>query len=503
MALARTLMVQGTASSAGKSTLVTALCRHFARRGLSVAPYKSLNMALNAFVTPDGREIARAQAVQAEACGLEPSVEMNPVLLKPTGPAQSQLVLLGKAVATLSARELFTQGIDLRGAVCDALGTLRARHDLVILEGAGSPAEINLRERDIANMFAARAADAPVLLVGDIDRGGVLAAFVGTLALLEPDDRARVKGLIVNKFRGDKTLLDPGLLWLHEHTGVPVLGVMPHLGNHGLAEEDSLDVDARTGRSVARGELEVYVLRLPHLSNHDEFQPLEHEPNVSLVFGGDLTRALEADLLIVPGSKSTVHDLAWLRATGLDHVIHLRVRRGAPVLGICGGCQMLGGTIVDAHGVESHNSQVEGLGLLPIRTEFRPEKRTERVRVRARGSSWLGAGLPRDAEVPGYMIHAGRTTRLGDAPALFELAQGEATVDGALDASGVCLGTMVHGLFEDEALRKSALSALRKRLSPESAHEQARAARVSSYDRVADALADHCDMSAIEKLVGL
>jgi adenosylcobyric acid synthase len=339
--------------------------------------------------------------------------------------------------------------------------------------------------------------------VGDIDRGGVLAAFVGTLALLEPEDRARVKGLIVNKFRGDKTLLDPGLVWLHEHTGVPVRGVLPHLGNHGLAEEDSLDVDARTGRSVSRGELEVYVLRLPHLSNHDEFQPLEHEPHVSLVFGSDLTRALEADLLIVPGSKSTVHDLAWLRATGLDHVIHLRVRRGEPVLGICGGCQMLGGTIADPHGVESSAAHVQGLGLLPMATEFRPEKRTERVRVRAEARSWLTAHLARDAEVPGYMIHAGRTLRTGDASPLFALAQGEAALDGAQDGSGVCLGTMVHGLFEDEALRKSALTALRKHRLPERAQEAARAARVSSYDRVADALAAHCDMAAIEALVGL
>jgi adenosylcobyric acid synthase len=483
--------------------MVTALCRHFARRGLSVAPYKSLNMALNAHVTPDGREIARAQAVQAEACGIAPQVEMNPVLLKPTGPAESQLVLLGKAVATLSARELFTRGIDLRGAVCDALCTLRARHDLVILEGAGSPAEINLRERDIANMFAARAADAPVLLVGDIDRGGVLAAFVGTLALLEPDDRARVKGLVVNKFRGDKALLDPGLVWLREHTGVPVLGVMPHLGTHGLAEEDSLDVDVRTGQRIARGALEVYVLRLPHLSNHDEFQPLEHEPGVSLVFGSDLTRAFQADLLIVPGSKSTVHDLAWLRASGFDHVLHLRVRRGDPVLGICGGCQMLGGTISDPHGVESQAGSVQGLGILPVSTEFLPEKRTERVCVKAQVQSWFTAELARDAQVPGYMIHAGRTSRSQGAEALFTVAEGEARLDGACDASGACVGTMVHGLFEHEPFRKSALAALHKRRLPETVAQSAQATRVSSYDQVADALAAHCDMAAIEALVGL
>jgi adenosylcobyric acid synthase len=497
MALARTLMVQGTASSAGKSFVAAALCRHFARQGLSVAPFKALNMALNAYVTPDGRELARAQAVQAEAAGVAPSVEMNPILLKPTGPMQSQLVLLGKAVATLSARELFGQGIDLRAAVVDALNALRARHDLIILEGAGSPAEVNLRERDVANMFAANAADAPVLLVGDIDRGGVLAAFAGTLALLQPDERARVRGLIVNKFRGDRALLEPGLGWLHEHTGVPVLGVLPHLGAHGLAEEDSLDVDARARRPGERAELDVYVLRLPHLSNHDEFQPLEHEPGVSLAFGKDLTRALEADLLVVPGSKSTVADLAWLRAEGLDHVLALRARREQAVLGICGGCQMLGRVIRDEHGVESPERTVHALGLLPLATEFRPDKRTERVRVRSAASSLLGA----HDEVEGYYIHAGRSSREAGEPLfLVNTSEGESE-DGA--QQGSVLGTMVHGLFEDEGLRRAALAALRARKGLPALAERARTSRLLAYDRVADALAAHADVAAIERLVGL
>jgi adenosylcobyric acid synthase len=239
------------------------------------------------------------------------------------------------------------------------------------------------------------------------------------------------------------------------------------------------------------------------LSNHDEFQPFEHEPGVSLVFGADLTRALDADLLIVPGSKSTVHDLAWLRATGLDHVLHLRAKRGDPVFGICGGCQMLGGTISDPHGVESQAGSVQGLGILPVSTEFRPEKRTERVRVKAQAQSWLTAELARDAQVPGYMIHAGRTSREGGADALFKVAEGEAQVDGACDASGVCVGTMVHGLFEHEPFRKSALAALHKRRLPETAEQSAQATRVSGYDRVADALAAHCDMAQIEALVGL
>jgi adenosylcobyric acid synthase len=500
MALARTLMVQGTASSAGKSFVATALCRHFARKGLSVAPFKALNMALNAYVTSDGRELARAQAVQAEAAGVAPSVEMNPILLKPTGPMQSQLVLHGKAVATLSARELFASGIDLRGAVVEALGALRARHDLVILEGAGSPAEVNLRARDVANMFAARAADAPVLLVGDIDRGGVLAAFAGTLALLTAEERVRVRGLIVNKFRGDRSLLEPGLAFLHEHTGVPVLGVLPHLGAHGLAEEDSLDVDARVQKGGARADLDVYVLRLPHLSNHDEFQPLEHEPGVSLGFGLDLTRALEADLLIVPGSKSTVHDLGWLRAQGFDHVLALRARREQPVLGICGGCQMLGRLIRDEHGVESAQRETVGLGLLPLVTEFEPNKRTERVGVRRLAPSFLGAG---HEAVDGYFIHAGRSRREAGEP-LFTVRSAEGdSEDGARSVSGAVLGTMVHGLFEDEGFRRAALDALRERKGLPALAERARTSRMAAYDRVADALAEHADMAAIERLVGV
>ncbi|MEY4515001.1 MAG: hypothetical protein RLZZ450_7123, partial [Pseudomonadota bacterium] len=327
MAVARTLMIQGTASSVGKSLLVTALCRYFRQQGLSVAPFKGLNMALNAHVTPEGFEIARAQAVQAEACGIEPCVEMNPLLLKPESNSRSQVILMGRPSGSRSARELFLTGLDIRGTVVGALDTLRARHDLIVIEGAGSPAEINLRSRDVANMFIARAADAPVLLAGDIDRGGVFAAFVGTLALLEPDERARVRGFLVNKFRGDVSLLTPGLDWLREYTGIPSLGVLPHMGALRIAEEDSLNVDARTNQQAAERTLTIAVLRLPRIANHDEFQPFEHEPDVALRFTDDPLVAASADLLIVPGTKSTVDDLGWLREQGLDHVIRLRAQR--------------------------------------------------------------------------------------------------------------------------------------------------------------------------------
>jgi adenosylcobyric acid synthase len=500
MAAARTLMVQGTASSVGKSLLVTGLCRYFRNKGLKVAPFKALNMALNAHVTRQGFELARAQAVQAEACGIEPLVEMNPVLLKPEGNARSQVVLLGKAAGVRSARELFHSGLDVRGAALDALGTLRSQFDLIVIEGAGSPAEINLRARDVANMFTARAAEAPVLLAGDIDRGGVLAAFVGTLELLEPEDRERVKALWVNKFRGDLSLLTPGLEWLTQRTGKPVLGVLPHLGRLRLAEEDSLDVDARAVNASARGALQVAVLRLPRISNHDEFQPFEHEPEVGLEFVEDVERALAADLLIVPGTKSTLSDLAWLRERGLDHVIALRVRLGRPVLGICGGCQMLGDRIADPHGVESTQQVGAGLGLLPLVTEFQREKRTLRVQARLAGRGGLFAEVPRDLHVPGYFIHAGVTSSA--AGGLFEVREegGAWRPDGAADADSVVLGTMVHGLFEHDGLRHAVLDRLRAVRGLSQQRGRVSWDREAEYEKLARAIAEHSDTALLDRL---
>jgi adenosylcobyric acid synthase len=498
-------MVQGTASSVGKSLLVTALCRYFRLKGLSVAPFKGLNMALNAHVTPEGFEIARAQAVQAEACDIEPTVDMNPLLLKPESNSRSQVILMGRPSGTRSARELFATGLDIRGTVVGALESLRARHDLVLIEGAGSPAEINLRARDVANMFIARAADAPVLLAGDIDRGGVFAAFVGTLALLEPDERARVRGFLVNKFRGDVTLLTPGLDWLREYTGIPSIGVLPHMGALRIAEEDSLNVDARMGKHDQRA-LTIAVLRLPRISNHDEFQPFEHEPEVALCFTEDPLVALSADLLIVPGTKSTVSDLAWLREQGLDHVLRLRAQRGALVLGVCGGCQMLGRSIADPDAVESPQPETEGLGLLALSTRFLPTKNTRRVLARKSGDSWLFAGLSREVEVPGYFIHAGITRAEGDS-ALESRAQDQPAaawqVNGATGDNGAVVGTMVHGLFEHDGLRHAVLDRLREQRGLGPASGRASWNRHAEYDRLAKMIADHCDTQALDALVGL
>jgi adenosylcobyric acid synthase len=324
---ARTIMVQGTASSVGKSITCAALCRFYRQEGLRVAPFKAQNMALNAYVTPDGGEIGRAQAVQAAAARVVPSVDMNPILLKPEGDARSQVIVLGRAIGSLPADEYHARKHELRAVVRASLDTLRASYDVVVIEGAGSPAEINLKDRDIVNMFVAEIADAPVVLVGDIDRGGVFAAIVGTMVLLEPHERARVRAFLINKFRGDLRLLEPGLRFLEERTGVPVLGVMPYVRDLRVADEDSVALEARRGRRRAgEGEVEIAVVSLPRIANYDDLQPLEHEPGVVVRFVDEPAAIEGADLVVLPGTKSTMADLRWLRARGLASAIVAHAR---------------------------------------------------------------------------------------------------------------------------------------------------------------------------------
>jgi adenosylcobyric acid synthase len=483
--LAPTLMVQGTTSSAGKSLLVTALCRILRQDGVRVAPFKSQNMALNAYVTRDGLEIGRAQAVQAEAAGLEPTVDMNPILLKPEGHARSQVVVLGRPIATLSAMDYQARKLELRAVIAASLLRLRQAHEFVIIEGAGSPAEINLRDRELVNMHVARLADAPVLLVGDIDRGGVFAAFVGTLALLEPADRRRVAAFVVNKFRGDLALLQPGLDELTARTGVPVAGVIPYIPDLRIAEEDSLSLDERAGRRrPTTDQLDVCVVRLPRLSNHDEFAALEHEPGVVVRFPERAAELAGADLVIVPGSKSTVTDLAWMRERGIAEALLIRAQLGLPVLGICGGCQMLGEAIDDPDGVESAAVHAPGLGLLPLRTRFQREKLTARVAATVAGDSWLGA--PGPAVVTGYEIHMGMVEPTRPCPAPFTIIErnGEACRirDGAV--SGSVVGTLIHGLLDHDGVRAALLANLRRRRALD-APTPAAALAGDEYDRVA------------------
>ncbi len=503
---ARTLMIQGTASSVGKSLMVTGLCRLLARNGVRVAPFKSQNMALNAAVTPDGGEIGRAQAMQAEAAGLPAHIDMNPILLKPEGPARSQVVVRGKPIGSMSAASYHAHKPALRGLVAESLANLRAAYDVVVIEGAGSPAEINLRDRELVNMFVARVADAPVWLVGDIDRGGVFAAFVGTLELLEPEDRARVVGFVINKFRGDPALLTSGLDMLLARSGVPVVGVVPHLERLRLADEDSLAIEDRAGRARARaGELDIVVVRLPRISNHDDVAPLEHEAGVVVRFVERPEDVAAADLVILPGSKSTASDLAWLRRGGLAEAVVARAVRGQPVLGLCGGCQMLGRALEDPLGVESTEAFVPGLGLLPFTTRFGASKRTAQVRARAAAASFLAA--PEDGELHGYEIHMGELEPHGAAAPAFTLLarNGDPTCvpDGALGEGGVVVGTLLHGLFENAPVRARLLAALRARrglATPGSPN--APWSRTAEYDRLADALEQSLAPSAWRPLLG-
>jgi adenosylcobyric acid synthase len=492
-------MIQGTASSVGKSLLVTGLCRLFAQDGLRVLPFKAQNMANNCYVTATGGEIGRAQAVQAEAAGVAPEVDMNPVLIKPEGESRSQIVVLGQATGSMSAAEYHRRKPELRTLIAASLERLRRRADLVLIEGAGSPAEINLKAHDIVNMSVARAAGARVLLVGDIDRGGVFAAFVGTMELLDPDERALVGGYVINKFRGDPALLRPGLDFLQARTGVPVLGVLPFLPALDIADEDSLGLDDRPGRRSA--ELEIAVVRLPRISNYDDVVPLEHEPDVVVRFV-ERPRDLErADLVILPGSKTTIADLAWLRAQGLADALVARAERGGLVLGICGGCQMLGREILDPEGIEA-GAGAAGLALLPLRTRFARPKVTAQVRVRAAAPSFLADRLP-EAGATGYEIHMGRLEHAPGAVAAFTVVARNGTPaaepDGAVSPSGAVVGTLVHGLFEDDAIRAGLLDRLRARRGLPPIARRPRD-RLAGYDRVAATLRQHLDLPALRRL---
>lgn len=506
--LAPTLMVQGTASSVGKSLLVTALCRLFRNDGLRVAPFKSQNMALNSAVTPDGLEIGRAQAVQAEAAGLAPSVLMNPILLKPEGPQRCQVVVLGRPAYRLSASEYHAHKPELWGVVADCLGQLRRQYDLVIIEGAGSPAEINLKDRDIVNMSVARLADAPVLLVGDIDRGGVFAAFVGTLELLEPDERERVRAFVINKFRGDIQLLTPGLDFLRQRTGKPVLGVLPFVPGLRIADEDSLSLESRVGRPrPGPDRLDVAVVRLPHVSNYDDVGALEHEPDVAVRFVEHARELSGVDLVILPGTKSTVADLGWLRRAGFAEAIERHARGGGLVLGICGGCQMLGQRIDDPDGVESSEPSVPGLGLLELDTVFQRTKTTAQVLAVPGRETFLTRGL--DATpLAAYEIHMGQVlARPGLGTAFRLLSRNGVAVeatDGGVDAVGNVVGTLLHGVLENAGVRASLRTALWERrgsrLTPAATHV---ASASDEYDRLEQSVRAHLDLQLLRRLAGV
>ena len=474
-----TLMVQGTTSDAGKSTLVTGLCRVLARRGVRVAPFKPQNMALNSAVTVDGGEIGRAQAVQAQACGLEPHTDMNPVLLKPNTDRGAQIILQGRPFANMEALAYHGYKPVAMRAVLDSYGRLASAHDCIVVEGAGSPAEINLRDGDIANMGFAEAVDCPVLLIADIDRGGVFAHVVGTLELLAASERNRVVGFVINRFRGDQALLDPGLDWLERRTGKPVIGVLPYLHGLHLEAEDAVPRE-RPDKPGAR--LRVIVPVLPRISNHTDFDPLRLHPAVDLQFVDLAAPIPAADLVCLPGSKSVQADLARLRASGWDRALARHLRYGGKVIGVCGGFQMLGRRLDDPHGVEGVAGAGAGLDLLDIETTIAPAKRL----VRAGGRLAFA-----DAAVTGYEIHMGVTTGAAlDRPAAW---LGERP-DGAISADGQILGTYLHGLFDHPEARDALLRWAG--LDPEPAPDY-RVVREAHIDRLADAVSEHLDLERI------
>jgi adenosylcobyric acid synthase len=487
--LSGSILVAGTHSDAGKSVVVAGICRWFARQGVNVAPFKAQNMALNSFVTRDGAEIGRAQASQAAAAMVESEVAMNPILLKPSAERTTQVVVRGKPWANASAKSYGAMKKTLMPVVLESLAELRRRFDVVVCEGAGSPAEINLRENDLANMGLARAADLPVLLVGDIDRGGLFASLYGTLALLSAEDQSLVSGFLVNKFRGDPAVLAPGLERMTSLTGRPFLGTLPWIPGLGLDGEDSLALDTPrpVKPPVERDVLRVAVARLGRISNFTDFDALAHEPGVSVRFTELAEVILDADLAVLPGTKATVEDLKLLRSRGIDHAFVERAKRALPTLGICGGYQMFGGRIED--GVESGEAEALGLGLLPIETYFEDEKVLGRPEGRA-----IGFG---DVEVSGYEIHHGRVTRYGGDP-LFETGK---DTEGCL--IGATLGTTWHGILESDGFRRALLQwvAGERGLDWRPGEDSFAAAREAQLEKLGDLVADHVDREALMRLI--
>ncbi len=497
---AKTLMIQGTASSVGKSVIVTALCRIFRQDGFRVAPFKAQNMALNSFVTREGGEIGRAQAVQAEAAGIEPSIYMNPVLLKPEAEAKSQVVVLGKVAKNLKASQYYDYTPYLLGVIEDSLNRLCSSYDIVVIEGAGSPAEINLKEKEIVNMRVARMVNAPVLLVGDIDRGGVFASIIGTLELLTEEERNLIKGLIINKFRGDLALLKPGLDFLEQKTGKPVLGVIPYFQGIRIAQEDSVYLEERRAGSAGRG-LDIAIIRLPHISNYDDFDPLEGL-DCTVRYINKLQEMGNPDLIVLPGTKSTIADLIYLRQQLIDRAIIRQARSGTPVIGICGGYQMLGKTINDPHKVESPEGSVPGLSLLDIDTIFGEVKTTTQVKARVVADRGLFEGL-KDTEVTGYEIHMGQT-RSENHPAVFQVVetpQGKADYfDGAASDDCLIFGSYLHGLFHNSNFTSALLNRLRKlRVLP--TVEASLIDKDERYNELAEIVRQNLNMHDIYKII--
>lgn len=490
---AKAIMIQGTTSNAGKSLLAGGLCRIFKQDGYRVAPFKSQNMALNSFITRDGFEMGRAQVMQAEAAGIEPDVLMNPILLKPTNDVGSQVIVNGEVVGNMSARDYFAYKRQLVPAVQHAYDTLASKHDIVVIEGAGSPAEINLKQEDIVNMGMAKLAGAPVLLAGDIDRGGVFASLFGTVALVDADEKALIKGLIINKFRGDVEILRPGLKMLEDLTAKPVLGVVPFL-RVDIDDEDSLS--PRLEQTARVKAVDIAVIRLPRLSNFTDFNSLERFDCVSVRYVSTAGELGTPDLVILPGTKNTMADLLWMRQNGLEAAILKLSGSGTPVLGVCGGYQMLGRELHDPEGLE-HGGTLRGMGLLDGATVFAPQK--TRTRVAGLVGNLTGFFAPLSgATFTGYEIHMGKTEQQDTGFAVLDGCKADGAVRGAV------LGSYVHGLFDEGNLAERLVGLLldRKGLSTEAARTLSFAQyKEQQYDLLAEGMRQNLDMEAVYRIL--
>ena len=493
---AKCLMIQGTGSGVGKSLLTAAFCRKFYQDGYKVAPFKAQNMSLNSFVTIEGGEMGRAQAYQAEACGIEPHVSMNPILLKPCGDNMSQVILMGQAKENNNAKDYFAKRKIYRKEVKKALDSLRSEYDIIVIEGAGSPAEINLKKFDFVNMQTARWANAPVFLVGDIDRGGVFAWLKGTLDLLDPEDNERVKGFIINKFRGDIDLLTPGLKLFEKLSRKPNLGVVPFYQDLFVDEEDAIPslASSKNWNKV----LEVVILRLPRISNFTDFSPLAFDPNVSVRYVWKIEQLGNPDLIILPGSKNTIDDLAFLNQNDLVQATLDCWKKGTVLLGICAGFQMLGKTIRDPEGFESQRLEIVGLGVFDANTEIKPEKTTRQVE----GITSSGPVFIEELRFRGYEIHMGSTSFNRFYPSLFK-GKDETTSSGFSLEDGTAIGTYLHGFFDQNDLREAFLNHVRRvRMLPISRNRfDYGAFRKKQLNRLAGLINDHIDMNRIREIL--
>ncbi|UCG14434.1 MAG: cobyric acid synthase [Deltaproteobacteria bacterium] len=505
---AKNLMILGTGSDVGKSILVAGLCRILKQDGYRVAPFKAQNMALNSYITLDGGEMGRAQVVQAEAAGIEPHVDMNPILLKPTSNVGSQIIVHGKVLGNFTAEEYYLKKIELVGKVMESYRCLEEKYDVLILEGAGSAAEVNLRDKDLVNLSMAERANAPVVLVADIDRGGVFASLVGHMELFTAEEKQMVRGFIINKFRGDPSLLASGLEFIEARTGKPVLGLVHYFTDIHIPEEDSvaLDLKVRLNRAATAEQVRIGVIRLPHISNYTDFDSLEQEPAVSLSYFNKPEEVFDQDLVILPGSKNTLSDLLYLREQGLAEAIISFHAEGGIVAGICGGYQMLGLRVLDPLGVESGLREMNGLNLLNMETELLGDKVTTRVKAKV---LWEELAEPEE-QIHGYEIHMGRSKVLGTEAPLLEIVERNGKPvkiqDGLVSHDGRVWGSYVHGFFDNDGVRHCLINHLRTegRVGPtrkrvHSFHQW----KEEQYDKLADHLRLHLDLERIYQIIGL